>query len=223
MRQSFIKMHGLGNDFMVLNCLERPFSLNPTQVQQLSDRQTGVGFDQLLVLSPSLHADADFEYRVLNADGSEVGQCGNGARCIGLLLARLGYLTAPVTLHTVTTTLTVERCGELFRVVLPSMRVLPRLQTVDVAGSAWSGVFVDLGNPHIVFQVEEFDEALIREVGSALQQHTDFPTGVNVGFMCSEGDSVARLRVFERGVGLTRACGSGAAAALGAVRRSCNI
>lgn len=227
----FTKMHGLGNDFMVLDGVSQTLPETgppwPSDVlARLADRHTGVGFDQLLLIQPA-HGDADFCYRIFNADGTEVGQCGNGARCVARFVRDKGLFdghTLRLETHSSQMQLRITDDGLISvdmgapRWQLDQIPFVAKAQAdsyLIVAGSnAHEISAVGLGNPHCVLLVENVDQAPVAEVGPLLSQHERFPEQVNVGFMQIIDRSHIRLRVFERGVGETRACGSGACAAV---------
>ncbi|HWG75811.1 MAG TPA: diaminopimelate epimerase [Steroidobacteraceae bacterium] len=227
MRLDFVKMHGLGNDFLVLDLPADALLPSASQWRALADRRTGVGFDQALVLQPPRRAGTDAFYRIFNADGSEVEQCGNGARCVAALLQRRrpGH----------DATLTLDSTGGLLHArILPEGRVTvsmgvpdfaPRSLPFDAPARAASyslGIggehvefgAVSIGNPHAVLRVADVATAPVEQIGRALQSERHFPRRVNVGFMQVLDPSAIRLRVFERGVGETLACGTGACAAV---------
>ncbi|WP_371738653.1 diaminopimelate epimerase [Alcanivorax quisquiliarum] len=227
----FTKMHGLGNDFMVLDGIRQSLPeegppLPAETLRRLADRHLGVGFDQLLLVQPA-RGDADFRYRVFNADGSEVSQCGNGARCLAQFLRDEGLTPK----HEIR----LETAGGQMMLRLTDDGLVtvnvgpPRWAPADVpfhasseadthilvAGqNAYEVSVVGLGNPHCVMLVENVENAPVASVGPLLQSHPDFPEQANVGFMQIVDRSRIRLRVFERGSGETRACGSGACAAV---------
>ena len=224
MKIAFTKMHGAGNDFVVIDATRQPFALTKNQIQQISDRRTGVGCDQLLVVEPSNSDHIDFCYRIFNASGDEVGQCGNGARCLARFIKEKNLSDKDVLeVATNTTNMTLYLKGDLVAVdmgvPLFSTKTLPFL-TDSIAETytlpAYSKPFsiVSLGNPHIVFIVDDVDKAPVDDVGAMLSVDSQFPEGVNVGFMQIIDDAHIRLRVFERNVGETLACGSGACAAV---------
>lgn len=223
---SFTKMHGLGNDFVVIDGVRQQVSLTPDQVRFLADRRRGVGCDQVLIVEPPRSAGVDFRYRIFNADGGEVGQCGNGARCFARFVFEEG-LTAK-------TRIPVETAGgrmELERLDDGQVRVdmgVPRLvpaeipfdaaapaarYALEVDGQAIEIGAVSLGNPHAVLVVADVAAAPVATLGPRIERHVRFPERVNVGFMQVLAPDHACLRVFERGAGETEACGSGACAA----------
>ncbi len=217
MRLAFTKMQGLGNDFMVINAIETAVHLTAAQIQAWSNRYTGVGFDQLLLLGKSQHAD--FSYRIFNADGSEVAQCGNGARCIGRFITEKGLSTKlKISLETKAGILylwlkepgTVSVDMGVPNFVPEKVPYLPEL----LGRYANCLQMVSLGNPHAVWFDENFSIADIEEQGQLLSTHPAFPEGINVGFAQKISANTIRLRVYERGAGLTLACGSGACAAV---------
>jgi diaminopimelate epimerase len=227
MNLSFTKMHGLGNDFVVLEGTEPPA---PELIRQLSDRRTGIGFDQLLWVGSPRSADTAAFYRTFNADGSEAEQCGNGARCIARFVATKGAN------------------GDSLQLGFPGGIVEARLQAdgnvavalsvpnfateslpfdparaagqdgerwlLDAAGQRIAVELVSMGNPHAVIEVKSIETAPVAELGPPLEVHAAFPNRANIGFMQIVDPRHIRLRVFERGVGETRACGTGACAAV---------
>lgn len=210
----FAKMHGLGNDFVLLDGVSQPPpALSPANIRQLSHRRLGIGFDQLLLLQPAQDAGSDFYCRIYNADGGEVGQCGNGVRCAHAFLLHIGLTDKQqLVLSTATTRLSTRTLpqGEV-RVELPPAKKHPPKQAMG-----YEFFHIEVGNPHYVCLDAGgiTDDALIT-VGEQLNASVE--GGVNVGFAEVEKDGI-KLRVFERGAGLTAACGSGAlAAALAAV------
>ena len=227
----FTKMHGLGNDFMVLNLVTQSAALTPRLIGEWADRRTGVGFDQLLTLSPPRRPDADFQYRIYNADGSEAEQCGNGARCMARFIIDEKLSPKPVvTLQSLGGVFDIGMAGDDAAFAnLPAPKldaasvpfIAPyqangALQHIDVDGQMIDLLPVSMGNPHAVTFVDNIQEAPVESVGRALGAHPAFPEGVNVGFCQVVDRGFARLRVFERGVGETQSCGSGACAAMAA-------
>lgn len=227
MRLEFTKMHGLGNDFMVIDLVTQRVRLEPEQIRQLADRHFGIGFDQLLLVEPPDNPDVDFRYRIFNADGSEVSQCGNGARCFARFV-RERRLTRKNVLRVQTA------CGVLelriddndqVTVDMGAPRFAPAeipftadadalSYTVEVDGQSVSLSTVNMSNPHAVLRVDDVDTAPVLTLGPLLESHVRFPERVNVGFMQIVDTHQIRLRVFERGSGETLACGSGACAAV---------
>jgi diaminopimelate epimerase len=212
MKLEFAKMHGAGNDFLVVDCTRQAFTLSSSQIKKLADRQRGVGFDQLLVVERD--ARADFRYRIFNADGGEVEQCGNGARCFvkfvhargltkkrEIVVATLGGLIRPK----------LEDDGEVsVDMGSPALQGTERIQiedeTVELA-------CVSMGNPHAVQLVSDVAAAPVATQGPRIERHARFPQGVNAGYLQVLDRHHARLRVWERGAGETLSCGTGACAA----------
>jgi diaminopimelate epimerase len=234
MSLKFTKMHGLGNDFIILNALVEKIPLTKEKIQQLADRREGIGFDQLLVIEPCGQGEADFVYRIFNADGQEVEQCGNGARCVAryIFAENLSH-KEKITLKTLAGKIEVmnEKNGQitvnmgrpqLEPEAIPFITAEQALQYNLLLDDSWV-IFgaVSLGNPHAVLKVEDVASAPVERIGKLLQQYIGFPKQVNVGFMEVISSSSIRLRVYERGVGETRACGSGACAAV-VVGRLCH-
>jgi diaminopimelate epimerase len=232
MSLAFSKMHGIGNDFVVLDCRQQPFALDVAQIRALADRHTGVGFDQLLSVEPARDPSCAFYYGIWNADGTPSGQCGNGVRCVAAWLHRAGALAL----------------GEDVRIESPSgavtIRVLdPQRVTVDMGepqfdparlpfqadgvaadyvidadGEALRIGAVSMGNPHAVIPVSDLHAPALERIGPLLSVHPRFAEGVNAGFVQSIDRGHLRLRVHERGAGWTLACGTGACAAMAVLR-----
>ena len=232
MRLAFTKMHGLGNDFIVFDAADPSQLPSSAELRRLADRRTGIGFDQALVLEPPRADGTDVYYRIFNADGSEVEQCGNGARCIARLVASRA-----------------RRRDREFVMDSPGGRVRARLRGdgqvsvamgvpdfdprslpfvaeaeapsyhLDLPTGPVDFAAVSMGNPHAVIRVRAVDTAPVDTVGPALENHARFPRRVNVGFLEIVAPDHVRLRVFERGVGETLACGTGACAAVAVGRR----
>jgi diaminopimelate epimerase len=233
MRLAFTKMHGLGNDFIVFDAPAGAVLPAASELQRLSDRRTGIGFDQALVLEPPRHAGTDVYYRIFNADGSEVEQCGNGARCIARLVAsRLGQVDRPLRMDSpggvVEARLQPDGLVAVAMGVpdfdpaaLPFLAAVPTAAShhLDTAAGPVECNVVAIGNPHAVLRVHDVHEAPVDSVGAAVENHPDFPRRVNVGFLQIVTPDHVRLRVFERGVGETQACGTGACAAVAVGRR----
>lgn len=233
MRLPFTKMHGLGNDFMVVR---NAGELDATTVRGLADRHTGVGFDQLLWLQDANSSDTDVYYRIFNADGGEVEQCGNGARCIARFIAgenddadrlwRLGYPGGVVEARIQSDGNVAVNMGEpdFDPASLPfnvaGLATSGDLYRLDVDGDSLEIAAVSMGNPHAVIEVADVDTAPVARLGPLLEGHERFPNRANIGFMQVVADNRIRLRVFERGVGETSACGTGACAAVAAGRRA---
>ncbi|MGQ0658810.1 MAG: diaminopimelate epimerase [Chromatiales bacterium] len=224
---SFIKMHGLGNDFVLVNGFSNRVTLTDDQVRRLADRHSGVGCDQVLVVEPPQRGEADVRYRIYNADGGEVEHCGNGVRCVARYLRDEGLVDKDEILVETSKGLArvyIEKDG-LVRVNMGAPRLEPadipmvaanraNLYDVKVAGGRVSVGVVSVGNPHAVLQVDNVDRAPVSTLGPMIERHSLFPEGVNVGFMQVVKPSYIRLRVFERGTGETLACGTGACAAV---------
>ena len=232
MRLAFTKMHGLGNDFIVFEARSATDLPSPDDLRHLSDRRTGIGFDQALVLEPPRRAGTDVYYRIFNADGSEVEQCGNGARCIARLVAsRRGEVDRPLQMDSPGGIVLARlRPDGLVSVAMGVPDFDPASLPFDAPSAAESyhldtragpieiGV-VSIGNPHAVIRVRNVNEAPVDSVGPAVENHPRFPRRVNVGFLEIVAPDHVRLRVFERGVGETQACGTGACAAVAVGRR----
>jgi len=223
MQTPFIKMHGLGNDFLIIRATDA-HPMDGDTIRRLADRKTGIGFDQLLWLEPGRTESADVFYRIFNRDGHEVEQCGNGARCIARLLAGTGRRE-----------LVLEHCGGISRarveadgevtveMGVPEFR--PELipftadaqqdnYELEADGESVIVGVVSIGNPHAVINVDAVVTAPVERLGPQLECHDRFPNRANIGFMQVVTDDRIRLRVFERGVGETQACGTGACAAV---------
>jgi diaminopimelate epimerase len=222
----FTKMHGLGNDFVVIDAISQTIKLNPKQIRKIADRHFGVGCDQLLLVEKPVNNVAEFRYRIFNADGGEVEQCGNGARCFALFVREQG-LTANTVIKVETMKgliqLTVEDELVTVDMGIPDFRPasLPFLaenqaETYDlmVNGAEYAIGAVSMGNPHAVLQVDDVDTADVAVLGRAIESHHQFPQRVNVGFMQIVNADEIRLRVYERGAAETLACGTGACAAV---------
>ena len=227
MRFKFSKMHGLGNDFVVLDGVRQALALTPEQLRFLGDRHFGVGCDQILLVEKSMRSDADFRYRIFNADGGEVEQCGNGARCFVRFVRDQG-LTSKDEIRVETMrgviSLRLEKDG---RVTVDmgepqfAAAMIPfdcdnddLLQTLTLASGDVVVTAVSMGNPHAVQVVGDVDGAPVAEQGPLIEAHPRFPQRVNAGFMQVVNRNAIRLRVFERGAGETLACGTGACAAV---------
>lgn len=223
----FSKMHGLGNDFMVVDAVTQNVYFSPEMIRRLSDRHCGVGFDQLLVVEPPYDPELDFHYRIFNADGSEVAQCGNGARCFARFV-RMKNLTNKRDIHVSTQTgrmvLTVTE-DDSVRVNMGEPNFDPqqvpfraaRAEKTYIMRAAEQTVLcgvVSMGNPHCVIAVDSVDNAPVATLGPVLESHERFPERANIGFMQVLDRGHIRLRVYERGAGETQACGSGACAAV---------
>lgn len=231
MMLEFSKMHGLGNDFVVIDAISQPVELSPGQVRWLADRRLGVGCDQLLLVEAATAADTDFRYRIFNADGGEVGQCGNGARCFMRFVHDRGL--------TQKREVRVETASGRLQLILEDDGQItvdmgePRLEPGDLPfdAPAYAATYalkvdgeeveiaaVSMGNPHAVTVVEDIETARVARLGPLIERHPRFPQRVNAGFMQIVDFETIRLRVYERGAGETLACGSGACAAVVAGR-----
>ena len=227
MRLKFTKMHGLGNDFVVLDATRAPLALDRDQLRFLADRHFGIGCDQILQIEPPRSPDTDFYYRIFNADGGEVEQCGNGARCFVRFVRERGL-----------TDKTEIRVGTQSGVIVPKLegdgRVtvdmgVPQFEParipflaerraltyqLEVGGAAIEISALSMGNPHAVQLVKDVDAAPVRTQGPAIEAHASFPQRVNAGYMQIIDRGRIKLRVYERGAGETLACGTGACAAV---------
>ncbi|HEY8002797.1 MAG TPA: diaminopimelate epimerase [Phenylobacterium sp.] len=231
MSRPFLKMNGLGNDFVVVETRSAPFAPTADEVRAIADRKSGIGCDQLIAVEPA--EDADARVRFWNSDGEEIAACGNGTRCVGWLLMQSSGQDQAV-IETKAGRLVATRAGE--RLVSVDMgrpglgwRDIPLAReqdtrSLDVAlyedeTLATSPACVSMGNPHVVFFTPDIDAAPIMTAGPMVEHHPLFPEQVNVGFAQILGRDRIRLRVWERGAGLTKACGTGACAALVAAAR----
>jgi diaminopimelate epimerase len=236
MKYRFTKMQGAGNDFVMLDGIRQGLDLSPAILRRLADRRFGVGADQILVVETAPDGSADFRYRIFNANGAEVEQCGNGARCFVKFVHQLGLSRRPV-LRVITAggvietrleadgTVSVdmgppdfrpESCGFDTRGLVARTHGGAQLWTLPVGGSEAAVVVVSMGNPHAVQIVPELDLAPVTAWGPLLETDARFAHGVNAGFLQVLDRSTVRLRVWERGVGETLACGTGACAAAAA-------
>jgi len=227
MKLKFTKMQGVGNDFVVIDAIRQNISLTPEQIRFLADRHFGVGCDQLLLVEKPTVADADFRYRIFNADGGEVEQCGNGARCF-VRFVHDQQLTTKSEIRVETARGIIlprlEGNGEV-TVDMGAPRFIPSdipfaaaeqalTYALNVDGMSVEIGAVSMGNPHAVQLVDNVDTAPVAEQGPLIEHHVRFPQRVNAGFMQLVDDHHIRLRVFERGSGETLACGTGACAAV---------
>jgi len=232
MKIPFTKMHGLGNDFVVFDATSTPLSLIPSQLRFIADRHFGIGCDQILFIESSDKTGVDFNYRIFNADGNEVQQCGNGARCFARFVRDKGLSNKEI--------LSVEtQSGIIYPQIQADNQITVNMgkpcfipakipfqsgeisnsYPITVENEVYQIAVISMGNPHAVLQVDDVDSAPVETLGAKLESHTRFPQRVNVGFMQVIDSSHIRLRVFERGVGETLACGTGACAAVVAGRR----
>lgn len=232
----FTKMHGLGNDFVVIDTSVQVFTDTPERIAEMGDRHRGIGFDQLLTITASPTPEWAYAYGIWNADGSPAQQCGNGVRCVAAWLRRAGRIdTDPVRLQSPSGTVEV-RCLDDGRIAVNMGEPLftpARIPftapdeadryNLDVADGLLEIGVVSLGNPHALVEVEDPEASEWQRVGPALSQHPAFPDGVNAGFVHIEDPTHLQLRVHERGAGWTQACGTGAAAAVAVLRRRGSI
>ncbi len=232
MGMHFSKMQALGNDFVVIDAIRQPVALDSPRARKLADRHFGVGCDQVLIVEPANGSDADFRYRILNADGSEVGQCGNGARCFAKFVRDKGLTDkTEIVVETLSgrLTLRIDRAGEVtvnmgvpcFEPAEVPFDAPARAPTypLEVAGQTLTVSVLSLGNPHAVQVVEDVERAPVRDQGPLIERHPRFPQRVNAGYLQVVDPEHARVRVYERGAGETLACGSGACAAVVAGRQ----
>jgi len=229
----FTKMHGLGNDFIVIDGINQKVALNKEKIRTLANRHTGIGFDQCLLIEAPKEKEVDFTYRIFNSNGQEVGQCGNGARCLALFLNH--YQLTSKTVITVATSSTQMQLKinedasvsidmgqakfEPTEIPLLASKQQISYPFVTDKGERFELHALSVGNPHAVLQVENIDTAPVEILGRAISEHEMFPEQANVSFMQMVSDHQIRLRVYERGCGETSACGSGAAAAAVIARR----
>lgn len=226
MKINFTKMHGIGNDFMVIDTFSQAFEPDAETIRRLADRNFGIGFDQLLLLEPSTDSDIDVRYRIFNSDGGEVMQCGNGARCAARYLHENALVQKDeVVAETGAGRLTLLCNGEDVTVNMGVPKLSPTdipaqvekqgvVYLLRVGEQVLSAGLVNLGNPHAVIIVEDVDNTEVELLGPKVQEMGIFPDGVNVGFMQVLDRQTIHLRVYERGAGETLACGSGACAAV---------
>ena len=227
MRIKFTKMHGLGNDFVVLDGVRQSLALTREQLRLLGDRHFGVGCDQILLVEKAERADVDFRYRIFNADGGEVEQCGNGARCFVRFVHEQGLTDQrEIRVETMRGVIsprleddgrvTVDMGEPCFAATqIPFVSDSDDLeQMLDVGAEQVVVTAVSMGNPHAVQLVADVDRAPVAEQGPLIESHARFPQRVNAGFMQVQSRHAIRLRVFERGAGETLACGTGACAAV---------
>ena len=226
MKLSFSKMQGAGNDFVVIDAVTQAVDLSVAHIKRIADRRRGIGCDQVLLLSPPDDPDADFRYSIFNADGSRAGQCGNGARCVGRFL-REKKLTRQRELTLLTDgepiSLSITEDGRVFAgLAAPkfdpesvpfSVAEAAAQYPLEVQGQHLSVGVLSMGNPHAILMVDDCDNAPVGSLGPLIESHERFPDRVNVGFLQVNSRTDAKLRVYERGVGETEACGSGACAA----------
>ncbi|MBU2897560.1 diaminopimelate epimerase [Vibrio hepatarius] len=223
----FSKMHGLGNDFMVVDCITQNIFFSPDLIRRLADRNKGVGFDQLLIVEAPYDPETDFHYRIFNADGSEVEQCGNGARCFARFV-RMKGLTNKFSISVSTKkgklTLNIEDDDQVtVNMGVPEFepgkipfkaKQVEKTYILRVDDHTLFCGAVSMGNPHVVTVVPDTKTADVETLGPLLESHERFPEKVNAGFMQVVNRNEVNLRVFERGAGETQACGSGACGAV---------
>jgi diaminopimelate epimerase len=227
--RAFIKMHGLGNDFVVIDARAEPFALGDPEARAIADRRTGVGCDQLIVMEPPVQDGADVFMRIRNADGGEVEACGNATRCVAaLIMAERGAETC--TVETSAGLLAARSLGPARVAVdmgearigwreIPLSREMDTLHLALSADGLADPVAVNIGNPHALFFVEDAEAVELARLGPRLENDPLFPQRANIGVAQVSGTDRLRVRVWERGVGLTRACGTGACAAAVAAHR----
>ena len=232
MALTFSKMHGIGNDFAVVDCRQQPLRLDTEAIRKFGDRHFGVGFDQLLSIEPAADGDCAFSYAIWNRDGTRSGQCGNGVRCVTAWLARAGVLgEGLVSLMSPSGPVRVELLADgRVRVDMGEPRFSPQSlpfeasqerdsYRLEVPGHRLEIGAVSMGNPHALIVVEDVDRAEVGLLGAQVEHSEAFPRGCNVGFAQILSSSAIALRVWERGVGETLGCGTGACAAMAVLRR----
>lgn len=224
---SFTKMHGLGNDFIVIDAINQAIELTPIILKKLANRHTGIGFDQCLLIEKSKQTGVDFFYRIFNANGQEVGQCGNGARCLARFAKYYGLTEKNnLTIATHTTQMHLQiNPDDSVTVDFGKPKLAPHeiplivdpqdnLYTIPLTNGSMQNLHaVNVGNPHAVIHVNDVTFASVAQLGAEIEKHPLFPEKTNVGFMEVVNSEQIKLRVFERGCGETNACGSGAVAA----------
>ena len=216
MKLPFTKMHGAGNDFVVLDCTQNSFSLNENQLKRLADRHLGVGADQILVVEKPRQAGVDFRYRIFNADGGEVEQCGNGARCFVKFVRGRGLTDKrEIRVETLGGTIAprLEADGEV-SVDMGPPRIESLSEVLAVGSDKADLAILSMGNPHAVQVVADVERAPVRTQGPLLERHARFPNRVNAGYLQVLDRGRIALRVWERGAGETLSCGTGACAAV---------
>lgn len=228
MRIKFTKMHGLGNDFAIIDAVNQSIHLSSEQIVTLARRDTGIGFDQLLIVEASQQPSIDFFYRIFNANGQEVGQCGNGARCLARFVHQYG-LTQKHTIQVATRTTHMQlqiNPDQTVTVEMEQPNLNPEAIPLHVPqqdthyqlslrnGKQYIVHALSVGNPHAVMRVAHVEQAPVQDLGKQISEHKLFPEQTNVGFMQIISSSQIHLRVYERGCGETQACGSAAVAAM---------
>jgi len=227
MNLRFTKMHGAGNDFVIIDMVRQSATLSPNQIRRIANRQRGIGCDQVLLVEAPDQPDADFRYRIFNPDGSEAGQCGNGARCFARFVKeqnlswkrelRVLAPGGPMTIKTDEDGLITANlgCPVFSPEHIPMTAEHEQIEyTLLLGGKEVRFGAISMGNPHAIIRVDNVKTAPVAELGAAMQADPNFPDRVNVGFMEIVNSGEIRLRVFERGAGETQACGSGACAAV---------
>lgn len=232
----FHKMHSLGNDFMVIDAVSQSVDLQPQAIAGWGDRHRGIGFDQLLIIEAPTTPEADFSYTIYNADGSQAQQCGNGTRCIAMLVQQLGLsakpglvwqsaaglfeteFSSPAQIETIMTVPVLKLAEIPFATEHADATDNPYVFTLHTGDQHFAVTPVSMGNPHAVLFCDDIFSINIGEIGALLTGHPAFPEGANIGFCQIVDRQFMRLRVFERGVGETQACGSGACGAVVAAR-----
>ncbi len=227
MRLKFTKMHGLGNDFVVIDSVSQKISLSPAKARKLADRNFGVGCDQVLIVEPPQNPYADFRYRIYNADGDEVEHCGNGVRCFALFVQQRGLCSKNKIVVETGNGLATLNVREDKQVTVDMGAPILEPGKIPIAANERQETYslplsdreleinaISMGNPHAVCLVDNVDEFPVETVGPEVEAHPFFPKKVNAGFLQIESRTKAKLRVFERGVGETLACGTGACAAM---------
>ena len=231
MELHFTKMHGLGNDFIVINLMRKEFDLDAAQIRMLAHRRYGIGCDQVLLVERPKSAGTAFLYRIFNADGNEVEQCGNGARCFARYVYDKGLIDVnEMTVETAAgnINLKIEADGQVtVNMGSPSLnpadipfkaKAYALTYALSVNHEQFEISALSMGNPHAVLRVKDVQRTPVSELGPHIESHCRFPNRVNVGFMQIVNRHAIRLRVYERGVGETLACGTGACAAVVAGR-----
>lgn len=225
MKLSFTKMHGNGNDFIIINCIHQKFTLTKKDIKRIANRNLGIGFDQLLVVENHNDPGIDFKYRIFNSDGSEVSQCGNGARCFAKYISekkisnkkilRVKTFSGIIELKLLSKKkVQVDMGVPIFENKLIPFTKKRQSQFYDIFVNKTKYKFVplSLGNPHTIIFVKNVDKFPILKIGSLIENHKFFPQKTNVGFVEKKNDRLIKIRVWERGVGETLSCGSGACA-----------
>ena len=228
---NFTKMHGLGNDFVIIDAINQQFTLTEDICRHIADRRFGIGCDQILLVEPAKLPDTDFHFGIFNADGSEAGACGNGARCFAQFIRRKGLSKLQSVRVGTSTATIILRYLENHQIEvdmgMPSFdpATIPFVADqqadqypLDIEGEQYAISAVSMGNPHAVLMVGDTDLAPVERLGPLIERHQRFPERTNVGFLQVISPNETKLRVFERGSGETLACGSGACAAVAAGR-----